>query len=300
MSDYPESADIFVDKTGADNIASSDPNNSFDAIEAVQGFLGALGKPQSWSETLLDLLRYHRRGFRVKISSGAPVVETGEAMLIDTAANMYVMRRNAAEITIAAGDLDVGTMAATFYYIYAKGGTAATTAPMVFSTDINAPSAIGTIPYHKIGWFKNEAVGSLSVTFAGNWKVWGNEPNSAQVINTDYQETAIGTAFGALTTGPPLTINFVCSGRPLMINYSGPHYCSAGGELFSGIHIDGTNKIAGYSYGNNAVSEHASLHWVAEGLVAGAHVIEIRYKRGGSAQINGAAEKPITLTVHEL
>ena len=47
MSNYPEQADVFTDKTGSDFISSSDPNNAFDGIEAVQGMIGALGKPQS-------------------------------------------------------------------------------------------------------------------------------------------------------------------------------------------------------------------------------------------------------------
>src|SRR3990167_4182068 len=56
MSLYPSAPDIFVNRTGADAIASSDPNNAYDAIEAIEGFLGALGQSQSHNAALIDAL----------------------------------------------------------------------------------------------------------------------------------------------------------------------------------------------------------------------------------------------------
>lgn len=167
MSNYPENLDVFVDKTGSDNIASSDPNNAFDGIEATEGFLGALGKPQSWSTTLITLLREYQRGMNVTISSAVPVVRAGECVLENTDGSRWVFRRNPTDTTLSATNIDAGTLIATSYYIYAKGGTAATTTPIVFSTDAYAPSAIGTAPYRKIGWFKNTAIGSLAATVGG-------------------------------------------------------------------------------------------------------------------------------------
>ena len=165
MSNYPESVDAFTDKTAADNISSSDPNNAFAGIEAIQGLMGALGKPQSWSTTLMTLLRRYRSGLYIEKSGANLIVTAGEAILENTDATRYVFRRNPADVTLGAGNLDAGTLAVGTYYVYAKGGAAATTAPVIFSTDEYAPSAIGTIPYRKLGKFLNVAAGALAVTF---------------------------------------------------------------------------------------------------------------------------------------
>ncbi len=188
MSNFPESADVFVDRTAADAIASSDPNAAYDSIEATQGLVGALGKPQSWSTTLMTLIRKYSSGMAVDVSAGAPVVRVGEAVLENSDGTKFVFRRNTGDVALAAGNLDVGTLAATYYAIYLKGDSAASTAPLCYSTDFNSPSAIGTAPYRKIGWFRNESVGALAVTYAG-----GSEPG--RVVNI------ISFATGAMVTG---------------------------------------------------------------------------------------------------
>ena len=165
MSNYPQSADVFVNKTGADSIASSDPNNAYDGIEAVQGLIGALGEPQTWSTTLMTLLRSYKSGMGITAVGGAPVVGLGEICLENTSANRYAFRRNSADVTLSAANLDVGSMAVNTYYIYALGNGAATTAPMMFSTDALAPSGIGTAPFKQLGWFLNAAAGALAVTY---------------------------------------------------------------------------------------------------------------------------------------
>ena len=204
MSNYPELADVFVNKTGSDSIASSDPNNAFDGIEAIEGFLGALGKPQSWSNTLLTTIRRFKRGMNIGVESGVPVVRAGEIVLENTDGTRLVFRRNTGGVTLAAGNIDVGTLIATTYYIYAKGGTAVSTSPMVFSTDINAPSAIGTAPYAKIGWFLNTAVGALATTFAGNSGEMMHNP-IVQIANV--QTGAVLTGTGTLPSDDSIPQN---------------------------------------------------------------------------------------------
>ena len=166
MSQYPQTIDVFTNKTGADNIASSDPNNAFDGIEATQGLIGALGEPQTWSTTLITLLRKYRRDMRVEATGGILYVRLGEAVLENTAGNKFAFRRNSADVTLAAGNLDVGSMAVGTYYVYAIAPSAATTAPIQFSTDANAPSGIGTAPYSRLGWFYNAVAAILAPTYA--------------------------------------------------------------------------------------------------------------------------------------
>lgn len=165
MSNYPESADVFTDKAASDAISSSDPNAAYDAIEATQGLIGALGKAQSWSTTLLTLLRQYRRGLEVEVSGGVLYVRKGEAVLENTNAALYAFRRNPTDHTVLAANLDAGTLAVNTYYMYAWGGTVATTAPIIFSTNAVAPANIGTAPYRQLGYFWNEAAGALAVTY---------------------------------------------------------------------------------------------------------------------------------------
>jgi len=170
MANFPETLDVWVDKTGADFVASTDPNTLGDIVEATEGLIGALGKPQSWSATLVTLLRKYKSGMLPIISSDVPVVKAGECVLENTDGTKWCFRRNPSDVTLGSANIDAGTLIATTYHIYATGATAATTTPLVYSTDAIAPSAayIGTAPYRKIGYFINTAVGSLSATHAGS------------------------------------------------------------------------------------------------------------------------------------
>lgn len=294
MSNYPGGLDIFADKTGADSISSSDPNNAFDSIEAIENFVGASGKPQSWNETMLSALRYYRRGMRVEVSGGVLYVRAGEASLVDTNGNITVLRRNPADVTLTAANLDAGTLAATFYYVYARSNGVASTAPLVYSTDINAPSGIGTHPYMKIGWLKNEAVGALSVTYAGSWRAYGDEPNCAQVINT-YAGVITATNWIPCPSGP-LTINMVTSGRPLSLR---SHVVYNGySALFFAIDIDGTKKCMALFNEGNAQNRTFSLNWLEQGLAPGAHVLQLMFNLSGGYLAGGTA--PTVFSVEEL
>lgn len=168
MSNYPEDADVFVEKDGTDNISSSDPNNAFAAIETTQGLVGALGKPQSWSTTLMTLLQKYRAGFDVGVAGGAPIVDAGEITLTNTDGSKFVFRRNPTQTTLTTAMIDTGALAPTTYYIYAIGGSATTTAPFQYSIDQYAPGSIGTAPYRQVGWFRNEIGAALAVTYAGS------------------------------------------------------------------------------------------------------------------------------------
>lgn len=165
MSNYPESADIFTDKAPNDGIGSSDPNVAYDAIEASQGLIGTLGKPQSWSTTLITLLRKYREGMEIELDGANLYVRKGEAMLENTDGTKLACRRNATDVLLSSANIDTGALAINTYYIYASAGAAMTTAPILFSLNMNAPSGIGTAPYRKLGYFWNEAAGALAVTY---------------------------------------------------------------------------------------------------------------------------------------
>ena len=191
MSQYPQTINNFVNKTGTDNIASSDPNNAFDGIESIQGLIGALGEPQTWSTTLMTLIRRYKRGMYIDVTAGILTVRSGEAVLENTDGAKFAFRRNTGDVALGAGNIDVGTLAATTYYIYATASGAATTTPLMFSTDALAPSGIGTAPYRRIGWFENTAVASLAVTYAGEYDAEMTE----KIINISYRQIE-GSATG--------------------------------------------------------------------------------------------------------
>lgn len=190
MNNFPESVDIFVNRTGADDIGSSDPNNAYDAIEVTQGLIGALGEPQTWSTTLMTLLRRYKRGFNVDITSGEITVRLGEVVLENTDGTKFAFRRNSSDVVLSAGNIDVGTLIATAYYIYATAKGVATTSPLMFSTDSLAPSGIGTAPYRRIGWFLNTAAGALLATFAGEYDA---EPNGKVLQEVSFQSSVFST-----------------------------------------------------------------------------------------------------------
>lgn len=200
---YPESADIFTNKTGSDDIASSDPNVAYDAIETVEGLVGALGKPQTWSTTLLTLLRKYRHGNEIDITGGTLTVRAGEAVLENTDGTKFAFRRNVADVPVTVSNIDVGSMAATTYYVYMTAGTVATTGVVQFSTDPNAPSGIGTAPYRYIGWFDNAAAAALTCTYAGSSEA-GNIVNIVHTQNGLYS-TATNPDFPVDDTKPQIS-----------------------------------------------------------------------------------------------
>jgi len=197
MSNYPELADVFVDRTGNDNISSSDPNNAFDGIEAIEGLVGALGKPQSWSTTLTTLIRRYKSGLNIYLSGGSVIVGSGEAVLENTNGSKWVFRRNTTNVTLGSANLDVGSVAAATYYVYMTGGTAATTSPLKFSTDPLAPSGIGTAPFRKLGYFIAPAAAVAATYFVDdgnpNGYVLGSQP-SERILRGFSPIGASGTA----------------------------------------------------------------------------------------------------------
>lgn len=272
---FPESLDVFVDKDGNDDIASSDPNVAYDAIENIEGFLGAIGKPQSWSATLISLLAHYRAGMQVEAVDGTLYVRLGEAILQNTDATKWNLRQNTADVTLSASNLDVGSLAATQYYVYAKAPAASTTAPIVFSTDANAPSAIGTIPYVKLGWFTNAAAGALTPTNAGNYKKFYDGANYAEVrgvSNTSTNNTS-------LEDMADMSLTFLSSGRPVEIIFSCDLSVQTGQKWVGfAILVDGTVVETQYDTAGGSSPVHVYVSGVAKNLAEGSHIAKVQWK----------------------
>lgn len=283
MSNYPQAIDIFTNKTGANAIASSDPNAAYDAIEATQGLIGGLGETQSWSVTLLTVLRKYKRDMRVEATGGSLYVRAGEAVLENSAGNIWVFRKNPSDVTVAAANLDAGTLAVGTYYVYITGGSAATTAPILFSTSAAAPAGYsptgtGTGPCRQIGWFFNATNAVLAVTYAGDIKVNGND------VNMVFAGLTAATTFTLAATTPisQFTLPFISSGRPLEI------------EANCKISLDGAGCYGLLSvYLDNAVIDSGgapadqqphiiAIKQICKGIAAGPHTIEAKIWTSGT------------------
>lgn len=156
MSLYPSAPDVFVDRTGAHSISSSDPNNAYDGIEAIQNFIGAAGEAQSKLATLTNLFRPVFRPLPVMsyVDTVTVSIEASEIALFNT--NDFVIKRNTVATTCSvANDLLVGTVDTTSWYnVYVIGDGANTnytlgllgqgTDPAVYATYYKCVNAVLT------------------------------------------------------------------------------------------------------------------------------------------------------------
>lgn len=290
MSQFPGALDVFTDKTGADVISSSDPNNAFNGIEAIQGLIGALGEPQTWSTTLMTLLRKYRRDLRVEAVSGVPYVRPGEAVLENSAGNKWVFRQNAASVTIGAGNLDIGSLATGTYYVYATGGSATSTMPIVFSTSGDQPSGIGTAPFYKLGWFYNAGGASLVTTYAGNIKHADWTPNVVHCVVTTTASLASSVAYATLSS---FDIPFVSNGRFVEAIFIGAfnHTVELSGVTQFQFKVDGVAKTESYSAisGDNATiglyAPHPGVCRYGAILASGPHNFKLEWNTSAATSI---------------
>lgn len=286
MANFPESLDVWADRTGASFVASSDPNTLGDISEATQGFVGAAGFSQGWNETLLTLMRKYRRGLRISADGGDVIVNSGEAILENTNASKWTLRRNTTDITLAGGHIDVGSLAVDTYYVYGISPVAATTVALQFSTDSNAPVGIGTAPYRKIGWFFNSVGAALAVTFAGSIKDGGDSENIVS------HSITVGTAVTASTAySEIIAIPFVSSGKPIKVTGKLNVGVSSGGQIGQSIvYIDGVaisqSRAATYMGVADASASWYQLSNFYSGVLAsGNHTIAIYWNSPASITI---------------
>ena len=151
MSLFPSAPDVFVDRTGSDEIASSDPNNAYDAIEAIENFIGASGEAQSKSATLANLLRPVFRPLPIMsyVDTVTVSVEASEIALFNS--NDFVIKRNTVATTCSlSNDLLTGSVDTTSWYeLYMIGDGVNTNFTLGFLGQGTDPAAHATY-YKKI------------------------------------------------------------------------------------------------------------------------------------------------------
>lgn len=159
---YPETVTNFlILQDGVDYVIAQHPNDRATEITAIQTFIGATGRSQAYSDSVLSLLKNARRGCLAEYKTAADIyVRAGEIMIRD-ATGKFSIRVNADDLTVDWGDLDTGSEAvSTRYYIYAVADASGTTFAVVLSASDAGPS--GYTYYRLIGSFYNNAAGDIT------------------------------------------------------------------------------------------------------------------------------------------
>ena len=162
---------------GTDYMEDDNVNNVVTELEAAKTLIGVPGVAQSHLATLLDTLADNYVGGRCYGESGTTdevYVGAFAGIISNVAGSVRKNRVKSSVTTLTAADLDTGSMAVGYYYIYATADAAASTPVFKFSASASAPT--GYTNYKRIGWFYNETASVLDVTnlFVSSFTGGGN------------------------------------------------------------------------------------------------------------------------------
>lgn len=287
---FPESKKTFTDIVdGAHGMEGVNLNTVYDEVEAIETFLGPSGSPQSHNSALLTMLVNQYVGGRIyKKDADEIYVGPFRGIIPNATESELNLRSKNSVTTLSASDLDTGTMAEDFYYIYATADSASTEPTFVFSLSDSAPT--GYTNYLKIGWFYNETASVLDVTsgFMGNIKGFGGNPNIVKAEGTsDISDP--GASYALMTD---MEVKFVSTGRHVKVKFSGSLYkTSSGTEAAIKFVVDSADEKffnIGIDSGNLSVPPDYSTF--IDDLAAGEHTIQV-YWIGDNLQQNGATYK---------
>lgn len=278
-SDYPLQVDNHTELTdGVDVIQANDQNLSYASVDAIETFVGVTGKAATWSTDVLDIMLNFSPPLITKASASTLSVSAGALLIGNSGQTQRLLRRNTSAIIISASDIDTGTIANnTYYYIYAVADASSTNFTVKFSLSATTPT--GLTNYELIGWFYNQAAGSLDITldYSGNVKRNGRDvPNVVHRVGTT-EDAVNDTSYGSDLT--ETVIRIYTSGRPVLMLFKARVNDSA--TLFI-VDIDGSDKT------NSEVKQSINISWspddtestlhYIEDLAAGEHVITIQAK----------------------
>ena len=281
-STFPTSVD---NKTalqdGVDYMEADNVNNAYVPTNSTQTFIGANGKGASWSSDILDFLANAKGPICTKKDADEIYVSAGVVFIKNSGQSNRLMRRNTAVTTIAAADIDTGALVIGYYYIYAVADSAATTFTVKFSASASAPT--GLTNFELIGWFYNEANGSLDITtgFVGNVKSNGRDvPNQVRRVG-DTDDTLNDTSYGTDLT--EMQVRFYTSGRPLLILVAIDH-TGIGSTLTCVVDIDGTDQTDAEFRGDPGSGTPFTLaFFLMTTQTAGTHTIDVQAKIASSS-----------------
>lgn len=280
-STFPTSVD---NKTaladGIDIIQADDVNNAYIPMTSTQTFVGANGKGASWSTDILDYFCNAKDPIVTKATANTLSVSTGAVLIKNSGQTNRLFRKNVAAVTVTSSNLDTGSMAdVTAYYVYAVADSAATTFTVKISASATAPS--GLTNFELIGWFWNQAAGSLTVTdgFVGNVKANGRNAPNYVILSATSTSTVNDTSYGTDLTGT--IVKFYSSGRPVRMTFTCKVARNAGDHLPSARFNVDTVGQTGSERGDNLQTSNQAITIVldyAMELAAGVHTIYVEAK----------------------
>lgn len=301
MADYPNAKKNFTALIdGTTYMEAVNVNVVYDEVEATQLFLGASGATQTYNSSVLELLAENYRGLEVRYSDTDELsITAGQAIISNVTGSIKRLRGNSSATVITISNLDTGSMAEGYYYIYAVADASGSAIAFTFSVSDSAPT--GYTQYKKIGWFYNETASVLDVTLMqfGNIKDGSDNPNAVQVEGDD-DITTTSTSFVDMTD---MEINFVSNGRPVMVHFMAPMRNNAHGVIQYTCDVDGTDQAIAQYDGTVDAEEMATMPYsfLLKDLDAGEHTLKIQWKVDiGTAQQQGSTTGARIFTVHEL
>jgi hypothetical protein len=243
MSLFPSAPDVFVDRTGSDVIASSDPNNAYDAIENIENFLGASGQPQSKSVTMVNLFRAMLNPIPALSYVNASSVGIPAYQFALFNGDNFVFKRNATVTTcsLAAHLLNGSEAATTWYEVYIVGDGSNSAFTMGLLGQGTDPSAYATY-YQKIGAIRNDGSSDLLKFYQQGAQVMWDVP----VGISSASSPAGWSAALSCTVGMPSMSELAIFGLSAFNN--------SGGE-FAGIWIRPNGSAMGTNFANGIVND---------------------------------------------
>lgn len=258
------------------------PNDDIAALATLIGMYGT-GKTQAWGVDMVSAALNAAPPLCTKKDANTIYVSAGTVWVANAGQSIRLPRRKTTVTELTAADLDTGAMAVGYHYIYATAGSIGTTPTYKISASASAPT--GFTEYELIGWFYNEAGGSLDITsgFVGNVKR-GNRsvPNGVSITGA----TDISTASTTYVDMTGMTVYFYSSGRPILISFNAQYLEGAGADPTVLLNVDGSSTKSIYTTADGLEMPMTIINLAK--LAAGGHTIKIQWKTAsGTVYQNG-------------
>ena len=261
-ADFPATKKTFTQLVdGTDYTEATQVNQAYDEAEAIETFLGAMGRSQAYNTSIKAMMKNYKAGCKCVYKSATELTVTAGEIYIGDASGNGAYRQNTSDVTVTWAMIDTGSEAnSTQYYVYARADSAATTFTVLISTNATTPT--GGTYYRKIGRFYNDGSGNITLV------------NSIDQNQTSNTKTAIGIdsgttgSIGAGTqTGQTVSFNFEFSAAPVVVIccYDSDNNLGIGGD--SGWYITAITTT-GFTFGHYNASQAVEYKWIAIGTPA--------------------------------
>lgn len=165
-ADFPATKKTFTQIVDGTNYTEAiQVNQNYYETEALETFIGAMGRSQAYSTSLKALLKNFRANASCVYKSATELTVTAGELYIGDASGNGAYRQNTSDTTVGWGNIDTGSEEnSTIYYVYALADSAATTFTVKISKSATETAfrTSATATYcRKIGTFYNDSSGNI-------------------------------------------------------------------------------------------------------------------------------------------